>query len=359
MKRPWNDQWTSPGAVWANGNAAAPWRTASANASGGDGNPATPWKKPKGTLSKALGKKEPFQRKFIETDGGDVDEIWNLREELHIAVEGAAAEARAPITSFEELGVLPDYVMQALRNSGRQTPMPIQAQALPIILAGLDIIGIAKTGSGKTLAFLLPAIVHMEAQKPLSQDDTTPIVLILAPTRELVAQIAEEAAKLLEHSTEGSHPRGIWAQEVYGGKLRQAQLMKSKGAALIAATPGRLADFVNSGDMTLDRVTYFVLDEADRMLDMGFQEDIQNFSSSIRADRHTLFFSATWPTEVQELATSLCQNSQQPVIIKVGQRDNGAGATRADITQTVVVFDQWDWSERENAKKSTSIQSLA
>lgn len=275
------------------------------------------------------------------------------RQELLVAVEGAAAQACAPIAGFNEVDVLPDYVMQALKDSGRDTPMPIQAQALPLILAGHDLIGIAKTGSGKTLAFLLPAMVHIEAQKPLAKDDVTPIALVLAPTRELVAQIAEEAGKLTASSEHGRHgPRGIWAQEVYGGKQRHTQLAKAHGAALIAATPGRLADFVNSGDMSLDRVTFFVLDEADRMLDLGFQSDIENFSGRIRADRHTLFFSATWPQAVQELATNLCLNSQQPIILRVGQNDDGAGATRADIYQKVVVFDEYDWTKREDEKKA-------
>lgn len=293
---------------------------------------------------------------FIQSTAASQDEMVEIeirREELLVSVEGTAAQACAPIESFDELGVLPDFVVQALTDSGRHTPMPIQAQALPIIMAGHDLIGIAKTGSGKTLAFLLPAIVHMEAQKPLDKEDATPITLIVAPTRELVAQIAEEAGKLTACSQTGRHgPRGLWAQEVYGGKQRQQQLTKAHGAALIAATPGRLADFVNSGDMSLDRVTFFVLDEADRMLDLGFQDDILNFSGRMRADRQTLFFSATWPQAVQDLATNLCLNSKQPIIIRVGQSDDGAGATRTDIHQKVVVFDEYDWSNREEAKKT-------
>jgi len=300
---------------------------------------------------------EPFKRVFVVPDHiqqlANFQKTEEVRKELHVSVEGDDAEICAPISSFEELGVLPEYVLQSLRTTGRQTPMPIQAQALPIILAGHDLIGIAKTGSGKTLAFLLPAIVHIEDQKPLAMWDSTPIALILAPTRELVAQIAQEAGNLCMQSSKGSHgPRGIWAQEVYGGKQRREQLMKAKGAALIAATPGRLADFVNNNDLSLDRITYLVLDEADRMLDLGFQSDVQNFSSRIRADRHSLFFSATWPKEVQELATDICLNAQQPVIIRVGQHEDGTVATRADIFQEVVVFDGDDWQQREMSKKN-------
>lgn len=340
----------------------SPWHAAQTHTAAGEmprhGTPrAPPWEAAQ-THTAASGtpgidwKKLSFKKAFIDAGRGDSAAIQVQRENLHVTVEGAAVEAIAPITSFDQLGVLPSYLLQALEESGRRNPMPIQAQALPIILAGQDLVGIAKTGSGKTLAFLLPAIVHIEAQPPPKIEDAMPIALVLAPTRELVAQIAEEAGKLLDKSEEGSHPRGIWAQEVYGGKQRQQQLGKSKGASIIAATPGRLSDFVNSGDLSLDRVTYFALDEADRMLDLGFQDDIQNFSSRIRADRHTLFFSATWPIHVQELATNLCLNSSQPAILRVGQGEAGAGATRKDIVQKVVVFDEYDWDAREKAKKA-------
>lgn len=141
-----------------------------------------------------------------------------------------------------------------------------QAQALPIILGGQDLIGIARTGSGKTLAFLIPAIVHIEAQacNPLHPNSASPICLILAPTRELVAQTAEEASKLLENSTQGNHRHGISADCVYGGKSRQEQLRRCRGCAIVVATPGRLTDFVGSRDISLRRVTFPVLDEADR-----------------------------------------------------------------------------------------------
>lgn len=273
--------------------------------------------------------------------------------------DSEGAKSISPVKSFQEVGVFPPYLLQALVDSERTKPMPIQAQALPIVLSGHDLIGIAKTGSGKTLAFLLPAIVHMEAQKPVPKFEASPIVLILAPTRELVQQIASEAGNLLINSAQGNHPGGLWAQEVYGGKQRQDQLNKAKGASLIAATPGRLTDFINTGEVALDRVTYFALDEADRMLDMGFQDEVQNFSNHIRADRHTLFFSATWPKHVQELANNLCQNSETPMIIRVGQTNgDGAGTTRSDIDQKVIVFDEYDWNARECRKKATLYSHL-
>lgn len=287
----------------------------------------------------------------MDISDGDPEEVQDLRAELEIEVDAGAADYCAPVERFEDITVFPEYLQQQLVELDFDKPLPIQAQALPIVLAGHDLIGIARTGSGKTLAFLLPAIVHIEAQEPVSFYHSTPITLVLAPTRELVAQIAQEAAKLCENSTQGAHPRGIWAREVYGGKQREAQAQKAKGCAIMAATPGRLTDFIQTGDVSLERVTYFVLDEADRMLDLGFLGDIQSFSSKIRKDRQMLFFSATWPAEVSELATSLCKNSEEPVTIRVGQKDDGNVASRPDITQAVVVFDEDDWEERDAGKK--------
>lgn len=295
--------------------------------------------------------KGPVKKVFMEAGDADADEVELLRESLEVAVEGVPVHYYAPVTSFDDLTMLPKYVVQKLEEKEFVKPMPIQAQALPIILGGNDLIGIARTGSGKTMAFLLPAIVHIEAQEPVSFYHATPIALIVAPTRELAAQICQEAGGLCENSTQGCHPRGIWAQEVYGGKNKEDQLQKAKGCAIIAATPGRLSDFVDSGAMSLERVTYFVLDEADRMLDFGFHDDIQNFTKRIRRDRQMLFFSATWPQQVEDLATSLCHNAQQPVKIKVGQRAGGEAVSRGDICQRVVVFDEDSWEERNEGKK--------
>mmetsp|Transcript_110002 Transcript_110002/g.284262 ORF Transcript_110002/g.284262 Transcript_110002/m.284262 type:complete len:497 (+) Transcript_110002:1137-2627(+) len=261
-----------------------------------------------------------------------------------------------PIVTFEELGVFPEYVMRSLSDMSIDSPMPIQAQALPILLSGHDLIGIASTGSGKTLAFLLPAVVHIEAQEPVlreEDDPLMPLAVVFAPTRELAVQIAEEAGKLLDKSEIGNHPGGIWASCVYGGRNKREQLRElHRGCHIIAATPGRLTDYVTSGEMSLDRVTYFVLDEADRMLDFGFADEVKSIGKLIRPDRQVCFFSATWPAEVQDLATGLCQNAQQPVRISVGQREDGAAATRADIIQEVVVFDQEDWEERDSLKQA-------
>jgi ATP-dependent RNA helicase DDX5/DBP2 len=227
---------------------------------------------------------------------------------------------------------------------------------LPFALAGQNLIGIAKTGSGKTLAYLLPAIVHIEAQAPLEDQAGTPIALILAPVRELAVQISEEAQKLLKGSKSGNHPNGIWAACAYGGgssnKGWQISQIKS-GGHIVAATPGRLVDLVQNGDVGLNRVTYFVLDEADRMLEEGFEDQVGSIAEGIRPDRQTLFFSATWPTEVQELAERMCgSQGQSPVLVKIGQKEEGDGPTsREDIIQEVVVFDDDDWEMNDKKKQ--------
>lgn len=294
----------------------------------------------------------PFVRSFLEEpEHTDLKLLEQEREELKITVESTACVPFAPVSLFEELEPLPSYALRALEEMGVTEPMPIQAQALPIILAGRDLVGIARTGSGKTLAYLLPAVVHIEAQRPLARDAVEPVALALAPTRELAHQIAEEAGKLLENSAEGNHSDGLWAECIYGGKQRNEQLRRCKGCAVVAATPGRLTDFVENGDMSLKRVTYFVLDEADRMLDFGFADDVKGIAKQIRPDRQMLFFSATWPLEVQDLAKELCQDAAQPVQLSVDQREDGRMVSRADIVQEVVVFDQENWEERDAAKQ--------
>lgn len=314
---------------------------------------AAPWGKAN-TVPKKNKSNQPFQRAFVESPEEQEPGVYDdMRASMEITVEGAEGQAFAPLFAFEELEVVPNYAHQALRDQEFQTPMPIQAQALPIILAGHDLIGIARTGSGKTLAYLLPAIVHIEAQRPLDRSMIAPIGLVLAPTRELAVQISEEADKLLKNSKEGNHKGGMWACVVYGGKQKAEQVRNLwKGCHILVATPGRLMDLMNSGEVSLERVTYFVLDEADRMLDFGFQDDVNKIASAVRPDRHMLFFSATWPKEVQELAKTLCKDGQQPVRISVGQHEDGVAATRTDITQEVVVFDQETWEERDAAKQT-------
>mmetsp|Transcript_7812 Transcript_7812/g.14974 ORF Transcript_7812/g.14974 Transcript_7812/m.14974 type:complete len:389 (-) Transcript_7812:5850-7016(-) len=175
-------------------------------------------------------------------------------------------------------------------------------------------IGIAQTGSGKTLSFLLPALIHINDQPPLKRGDG-PVALVLSPTRELAMQTHKECERF-------SRPNNIYSTCVYGGASRVPQQRElERGAHIVIATPGRLIDFLDSRVTNLKRVTYLVLDEADRMLDMGFEDQIRKILSRIRPDRQTLMWSATWPKEVQYLARDFLRN---PTHIQVGSLELSA-----------------------------------
>lgn len=191
-------------------------------------------------------------------------------------------------------------------------------------LKGRDLIGIAETGSGKTLAYLLPAIIHVNAQPFLAPGDG-PIVLVLAPTRELAVQIQQEAAKF------GASSR-IKNTCIYGGVPKGPQVRDlQKGVEIVIATPGRLIDMMESHHTNLRRVTYLVLDEADRMLDMGFEPQIRKIVSQIRPDRQTLYWSATWPKEVEQLARQSLYNPYKVIIGSPDLKANHAIRQHVDI----------------------------
>jgi len=213
-----------------------------------------------------------------------------------------------PVRTFEEAS-FPDYILDEINYVGFKEPTAIQVQGWPIALSGRDMVGIAETGSGKTLAFLLPAIVHINAQPYLSKGDG-PIAMILAPTRELACQIKSECDKFGKSSK-------IKNTCAYGGVPKRDQEKDLReGVEILIGTPGRLIDFLDNGTTNLKRVTYLCLDEADRMLDMGFEPQVRKICSQIRPDRQTLMWSATWPQEVRRLATDLCREA--PIHICVG-----------------------------------------
>lgn len=221
------------------------------------------------------------------------EEAKEWREEHGISVIGEGCQP--PMTTFEHLSaVVPAYLQRKLSAQGFTSPTAVQAQAWPILLNGRDVVGVAKTGSGKTLAFMIPALAHVALQEPLHTGDG-PIVLVLAPTRELAQQIEQETKKVLSND--------VRCGCIYGGAPKGPQLgMLRQGIHVLVATPGRLIDFIDIKRINLFRVTYLVLDEADRMLDMGFEPQVRAICGQIRPDRQTLMFSATWPKEIQRLA---------------------------------------------------------
>ncbi len=205
--------------------------------------------------------------------------------------------------SFDNLSLI--YQLQrALSEEGYTTPTPIQAQSIPHLLNGRDLIGIAQTGTGKTAAFILPILQNMSGSYSKPRPGS-PRVLVLAPTRELAAQIGDSFA------TYGKYTR-FKHTVIFGGVGQNPQVRSlSKGVDSLVATPGRLLDLIDQGHIELSSVEYFVLDEADRMLDMGFINDVHKIVSMLPKKRQSLFFSATMSQEISELAGKLLSNPEK------------------------------------------------
>ncbi len=204
------------------------------------------------------------------------------------------------MNSFETLSLCP-AVLKAVRAENYLTPTPIQAKAIPLALAGRDILGIAQTGTGKTAAFALPMLEQLINRRTPAVP-RLPSALILAPTRELANQIVGDLRNYGRYS-------GISALAVYGGVAMGSQIRALAGGVdIVVATPGRLIDLMNRKAISLARVEIFVLDEADRMLDMGFVHDIRRIAACLAKKRQNLFFSATMPREIERLVADLLAN---------------------------------------------------
>ncbi|ETO28163.1 hypothetical protein RFI_08969 [Reticulomyxa filosa] len=279
----------------------------------------------------------PFQKHFYQEHPGvarrNVEEVNKMRREAKMLVFGN--NLPKPFQNWEESGI-PGFFFFFFyqRRGGKKKfqegyplarpeisrnflhigekkksniylhPTPIQQQGIPLALSGNDVVGISRTGSGKTLTYVLPLLVHVEAQ-PVVQQGDGPIGLILAPTRELAQQINSEIEKyakanidiILKHTA------------VYGGTDRSQQIRKLQTwPDILVATPGRLLDLASAGMTNFKRTTYLVLDEADRMLHMGFRRDLEKILSYIRPDKQVLMWSATWPPEIQQIAQQFMKN---------------------------------------------------
>ena len=208
------------------------------------------------------------------------------------------------ISSFEDLG-LSDKIMSAIADCGYTEPTPIQAQAIPIILMARDIIGQAQTGSGKTASFTLPMIDILSGKRARAM---MPRSLILTPTRELAAQVAEN------FETYGKNTELNSALLVGGESIREQKKILGKGVDVLIATPGRLLDLFEQGELLLNDIKVLVIDEADRMLDMGFIPDIEKIISLLPFQRQTLLFSATMPPPIRKLADRFLSNPKMITI---------------------------------------------
>jgi len=239
-----------------------------------------------------------------------------MTDEVH--PDASAAATAAPSARFDTLALDPK-LLRAVADQGYETMTPIQAKAIPIVLAGRDVMGAAQTGTGKTAAFSLPLL-----QKMLRHENTSasparhPVrALVLAPTRELADQVAASVKGYAKHTL-------LRSTVVFGGIDIKPQAAELKtGIEVLIATPGRLLDHIESKNCVLNQVEYVVLDEADRMLDIGFLPDLQRILSYLPQQRQTLLFSATFSPEIRRLAQSYLQD---PVTVEVAQR-NAAAST--------------------------------
>lgn len=241
-----------------------------------------------------------------------------------------SVDSPASVT-FADFGLDP-RVLKAVGEQGYNTPTPIQAQAIPHVLAGKDLMGAAQTGTGKTAAFVLPMIQKL---LPGSSSSASPArhpirALVLTPTRELAVQVSENAANYSRHTD-------LRSTVVFGGVDMQSQVALLRGGIeILIATPGRLLDHIGSKTANLSQVEILVLDEADRMLDMGFLPDLQRIINLIPAQRQTLLFSATFSPEIKKLAQSYLRN---PVTIEVA-RQNAAADTVRQVVHMVSSADK-------------------
>lgn len=206
-------------------------------------------------------------------------------------------------------------------------PLQIQCASWPTALAGRDIIAIAKTGSGKTFGYGLPAMMYVGKNRSFTKWGDAPLAMCLAPTRELVCQIEAECNKVAAAC-------GLRVGCVYGGTPRGEQIRVCRGGLdLLVATPGRLLDFQSYGQVSLAQVAMVILDEADRMLDMGFEDDIRKIMKCIPEGYQTLLYSATWPKKVRFLANEFLKN---PVSVHIGDTANQLVASK-NVTQVIKV----------------------
>lgn len=317
---------------------------------------------------KKVKKKEDKQkwddRHWSEKDHDEMTERdWRIfREDYNITIKGG--KIPNPIRSWKEAGFHQD-IMEIINKVGYKSPTPIQRQAIPIGLQNRDIIGVAETGSGKTLAFLIPLLTWIQSlpkSERMEDADQGPYAIILAPTRELAQQIEEETNKF-------GIPLGITSVVVVGGLSREDQGFKLRlGCEIVIATPGRLIDVLENRYLVLNRCTYVVLDEADRMIDMGFEPDVQKILeympvTNIKPDtdaaedasvllanyntkkkyRQTVMFTATMPPAVERLARSYLR---RPAIVYIG-----SVGKPVDRTEQIVYM----IGENEKRRKLTEI----
>jgi len=230
--------------------------------------------------------------------------------------------------SFQDLKLI-EPILRALKTEGYTIPTPIQQQAIPILLQQKDLLGCAQTGTGKTAAFAIPILQLLYQDKLQHKEQKTIKAIILTPTRELAIQINESFAAYGRHT-------GLKHLVIFGGVSQNPQVdALRRGVDILTATPGRLLDLMNQGFIKLDHIKMLVLDEADRMLDMGFVNDVKKVIAKVPQKRQTLFFSATMPKEIQQLADTILRNPEKVEVTPVS-------STADTIQQTLYYVEKSD-----------------
>ncbi|TFY82145.1 hypothetical protein EWM64_g1873 [Hericium alpestre] len=256
------------------------------------------------------------------------DENNTIREKYDIIVDGE--DVPPPIESFGDMKI-PDPLLKFLKSKRIMTPTPIQLQGIPVAFSGRDMIGIAFTGSGKTLAFCLPLIMFAleeEVKLPFVRGEG-PVGIVLCPSRELASQTYENIVQWTEAlSSSGQYPRLNTLLCMGGISMGEQSHVLNRGLHIVVATPGRLIDMLEKKKFNFDSCRYMCMDEADRMIDLGFEDDVRSIMSFFKHQRQTLLFSATMPRKIQDFAQ---QALIKPVLVNVGR----AGAANLDVLQVV------------------------
>jgi len=252
----------------------------------------------------------PFPKTFAVSPGTlDPAQAAEYLQKHTVRVEGMD---KPPVLGTFDAACLTEAMRSVLTAQGIATPTPIQAVAMPLVLLGRDCVGLAETGSGKTLAYVLPCVVHINAQ-PRTKIGDGPIALVLCPTRELAMQINDQFGPF------GQQRPRFRTIVIYGGtELTEEQKDLKYSMQVCVATPGRLTQYLWQTNLKVRRVTFLVLDEADRMLDMGFGPQLSTIASQLRPDRQTVMWSATWPPGVQQLAAEYLRD---PVVVVANDVD--------------------------------------
>jgi len=247
-----------------------------------------------------------------ETGAADTVAIENEDDVLKLNDEPSAepaAEPKKPENGFETLG-LPDQVIEAVKRVGFEQPSPIQAQTIPLLMQGRDVVGLAQTGTGKTAAFALPVLSQIDPDKRYPQ------ALVLAPTRELALQVSDSFQSFADHID------GVSILPIYGGQAYGIQLSGlRRGAQVIVGTPGRVIDHLEKGSLDISNLSFLVLDEADEMLNMGFQEDVERILEDTPDSKQVALFSATMPNAIRRISRDYL-NDPEEVTVKSETRTN-------------------------------------